>query len=102
MSVHARYRVPKPLLQKKAPQNKKAKIDDVKYGRPLNVAPASRPKNETPVNSISDGDTNVSFKTSSSSSSSLDLQPVAMTERDKSRFTEGSVNIGGSVDSILD
>ncbi|GBP48491.1 hypothetical protein EVAR_16160_1 [Eumeta japonica] len=39
---------------------------------------------------------------SSSSSSSLDLQPVAMTERDKSRYTEGSVNIGGSVDSILD
>ncbi|GBP74471.1 hypothetical protein EVAR_58972_1 [Eumeta japonica] len=27
---------------------------------------------------------------SSSSSSSLDLQPVAMTERDKSRYTEGS------------
>ncbi|GBP47828.1 hypothetical protein EVAR_79677_1 [Eumeta japonica] len=36
---------------------------------------------------------------SSSSSSSLKLQPVAMTERDKSRYTEGSVNIGGSVGS---
>ncbi|GBP62695.1 hypothetical protein EVAR_48040_1 [Eumeta japonica] len=32
---------------------------------------------------------------SSSSPPSLDLQPVAMTERDKSRYTEGSVNIGG-------
>ncbi|GBP90650.1 hypothetical protein EVAR_65066_1 [Eumeta japonica] len=39
---------------------------------------------------------------SSSSSSSLNLQPVAMTERDKSRYTEGSVNIGGSVGSSLD
>ncbi|GBP49561.1 Trypsin CFT-1 [Eumeta japonica] len=30
------------------------------------------------------------LSSSSSSSSSLDLQPVAMTERDKSRYTEGS------------
>ncbi|GBP39278.1 hypothetical protein EVAR_20505_1 [Eumeta japonica] len=27
--------------------------------------------------------------------------PVAMTERDKSRYTEGSVNIGGSVDATV-
>ncbi|GBP74765.1 hypothetical protein EVAR_45094_1 [Eumeta japonica] len=30
---------------------------------------------------------------SSSSPSSLDLQPVAMTERDKSRYTEGSISV---------